>query len=567
MKSRSSLIRFLIPVVIFVLATACQYDVPVKEMAAAKTAIEEAKIYDADKHAPEDLKNAEDLLYKSHEFVNTGKTEEAKQAANDAFAAAVEAEKKALPPYTAIVLKKADDAYAEADQAYAEKFSSEKFAQAGMLLSEAASLNEKTEYKKASESAEQSYKLSVAARDESLQNSSSVESEVKSAEERMFQLKDDKYSSAAESNLTVAAASIEKAKQDIEKKDYKSALKEADAAKKELDTASELIRKQKVTATIQELRNEINGMQGKSEAADVKQDLDNAVVELNGAEASLEQNNITDAELRIDNAKKLISSSNDKMSKQNALAAIDKAEKLLAQAREKDAGKKYSENLDRAGTVIVTGKTAIEAGKFGEGVASAEEAESIINTVLNSLEAAAADLAVKSENERKTDSETKKDEPKKDEAKVEEKAKKETGRIYVVKWRKKNTDCLWRIAETVYKDASYWPAIYLANRDQIKDPDLIFPGQRFSIPPKPQKRPSYKKIREQIKAESEKQNITEPEDKAKEETKDQVKTETKDQNNTETKEKNDTETKDQTKTETMDNSKTETKEQTEAESK
>lgn len=535
MKNRSSLLRFLVPVIVFVLATACQYDVPVKEMSAAKTAIEEAKFYDADKHAPEEIKNAEDLLIKSHEFVKSEKTDEAKQAANDAYAAAVEAEKKALPLYTAIELKKADDAYAEADRAYSEKYSSEKFTQAGTLLSEAASLNEKTEYKKASESAQQSYRLSVAAREESLQNSSAVEGEVKSTEERIFQMKDDKFSSAAESNLAVAAASIEKAKKDIEKKDYKASLKEVDAAKKELDTASELIRKQKVTAAIQELRTEINGLQGKSEAADVKQDLDNAVVELNGAEASLEQNNITDAELRIDNAKRLISSSNDKMSKQNALAAIDKAEKLLAQAREKDTDKKYSENLDKAGTVIGTGKTAVDAGKYGEGIASAEEAESIINTVLNSLEAAAADLAVKAENERKTGVEAKKDETKKDEPKVEEKAKTETGKIYVVKWRKKNTDCLWRIAETVYKDASYWPAIYLANRDQIKDPDLIFPGQRFSIPPKPQKRLSYKKIKEQLKAEAEKQKSVE--------------------------------TKDQTKTDTEDNTNTETKEQTKAESK
>ena len=54
---------------------------------------------------------------------------------------------------------------------------------------------------------------------------------------------------------------------------------------------------------------------------------------------------------------------------------------------------------------------------------------------------------------------------------------------YVPKaYRKKNTDCLWRISLSVYKDAKLWPLIYKANRNIIKDPDLIFPGQKLVIP-------------------------------------------------------------------------------------
>lgn len=34
----------------------------------------------------------------------------------------------------------------------------------------------------------------------------------------------------------------------------------------------------------------------------------------------------------------------------------------------------------------------------------------------------------------------------------------------------------------VYRDAMLWPLIYKANRDQIKDPKHIFPGQTFLIP-------------------------------------------------------------------------------------
>jgi len=45
-------------------------------------------------------------------------------------------------------------------------------------------------------------------------------------------------------------------------------------------------------------------------------------------------------------------------------------------------------------------------------------------------------------------------------------------------------DNLWSIAnqDTVYSDPYMWPLIYKANSGQIKDADLIYPGQYFYIP-------------------------------------------------------------------------------------
>jgi len=45
-------------------------------------------------------------------------------------------------------------------------------------------------------------------------------------------------------------------------------------------------------------------------------------------------------------------------------------------------------------------------------------------------------------------------------------------------------DCLWNISgkEEIYADPIKWPRLYRANRDQISDPDLIYPGQIFSVP-------------------------------------------------------------------------------------
>lgn len=44
-------------------------------------------------------------------------------------------------------------------------------------------------------------------------------------------------------------------------------------------------------------------------------------------------------------------------------------------------------------------------------------------------------------------------------------------------------DSLWSIAgkQEIYDNPYQWPLIYKTNRDQIKDADLIYPGQDFSI--------------------------------------------------------------------------------------
>jgi nucleoid-associated protein YgaU len=43
-------------------------------------------------------------------------------------------------------------------------------------------------------------------------------------------------------------------------------------------------------------------------------------------------------------------------------------------------------------------------------------------------------------------------------------------------------DSLSKIAKHEYGDANQWRKIYEANKDVIKDPDLIYPGQSLRIP-------------------------------------------------------------------------------------
>ncbi|MBC8527073.1 MAG: LysM peptidoglycan-binding domain-containing protein [Candidatus Cloacimonetes bacterium] len=51
-------------------------------------------------------------------------------------------------------------------------------------------------------------------------------------------------------------------------------------------------------------------------------------------------------------------------------------------------------------------------------------------------------------------------------------------------WRVYRGECLWTISSypEIYNDPFKWPQIYRANTDQIKDPDLIYPNQILQIP-------------------------------------------------------------------------------------
>ncbi|HYO45986.1 MAG TPA: LysM peptidoglycan-binding domain-containing protein [Gemmatimonadota bacterium] len=92
----------------------------------------------------------------------------------------------------------------------------------------------------------------------------------------------------------------------------------------------------------------------------------------------------------------------------------------------------------------------------------------------------------------------KKDEKKKDEKKKEEKkkadfsnvksgssttAKPETPRTEAAKtYTVKGGDSLWKISEQMYGNGNEWRRIFEANKDRIKDPDVIQPGWVLNIP-------------------------------------------------------------------------------------
>jgi nucleoid-associated protein YgaU len=57
-------------------------------------------------------------------------------------------------------------------------------------------------------------------------------------------------------------------------------------------------------------------------------------------------------------------------------------------------------------------------------------------------------------------------------------------KVYTVGTWQRDRDCLWNISKKkdIYDNAWLWPKIWQGNRDQIKDPDVIQPGQKLKIP-------------------------------------------------------------------------------------
>lgn len=66
----------------------------------------------------------------------------------------------------------------------------------------------------------------------------------------------------------------------------------------------------------------------------------------------------------------------------------------------------------------------------------------------------------------------------------EKPTKKQEDRPKLTHFEVKEKQSLWAISamKEVYNDPLLWPAIYKANRDQIKDPRQVYPGQVLTIP-------------------------------------------------------------------------------------
>ena len=141
------------------------------------------------------------------------------------------------------------------------------------------------------------------------------------------------------------------------------------------------------------------------------------------------------------------------------------------------AFKMANETLDAGSEAVTTASTSLEEDQPDESYQLSSEAIRIFSLIDGQIPVLEQELAAYKEPEPTITVA---------ERSLDSSELPEGWKTYTVKYRKKNTDCLWRIAsyKSIYNDAKLWPKIYKANMKIIKNPDIIFPGQVFKIPPK-----------------------------------------------------------------------------------
>ena len=462
-KSLFLTITLAVPVLLF---TSCQLDVPIKEMVAARKAISRAYEVKADKYAPDQLKKAEDELYQSHEFCKKEDVDKGREQATASKKDADSAIETALPLLAADTLEQAKKTLAEAEKLYAEKYAAEDYEKAKTLLTESDILNTNREYWNSYIKALNSISSSQNAIDASKQQIPAVTALAASLREEAATLKNGETDEAILKDISDAGAFLESADSLISDENLKEASSRIDDARKKLSAVKTAKEKNRLTARIATLRQEMDKLKNERGAEFAAEDIETVAALLNEAESSIQQDDLNTASGKTDEAEEKLGYAGNKTLEGIAAEKIASVNQLKESIAAKDSGNRFQNELNAASEKLAQSRALLDRKSYGESIEKATEAETDLNALSITVETA---YMAKKEPEKETSD-----------------GKKPTmggEGIYVVQYHKKNTDCLWRISLKVYRDARLWPRIYMANRQQIKDPDLIFPGQRFIIPP------------------------------------------------------------------------------------
>ena len=145
-------------------------------------------------------------------------------------------------------------------------------------------------------------------------------------------------------------------------------------------------------------------------------------------------------------------------------ARLDAEEAIASASKAIDAAWEVGADVTTAESLLEEARSALAEGDYATATSKAWEAEASAN---EAREAALAEA--KGEEEIAVEG---------------EEVVEEAPRIYVVGTWERDRDCLWNIAKKrrFYGNPWKWKRIYRANQDKIKDPDLIYPKQRLTIP-------------------------------------------------------------------------------------
>jgi nucleoid-associated protein YgaU len=196
------------------------------------------------------------------------------------------------------------------------------------------------------------------------------------------------------------------------------------------------------------------------------------------ADTLLGQNTVKEAFVKVSEADTALKAAMEKTYGALALEKLEAAKAALANMQKAEVPAEFAGDMETASSLVKYSAEDFESKSYLPSMTKSSDALALLNTITIAIEKKREEARIAGEKgvlpgEGRDLTGTPSDAAIPGE--------------YVVRYNPKKRDCLWRIAHTVYRDARLWPLIYIANRDQIKDPDLIFPGQKFKIPPIPKK--------------------------------------------------------------------------------
>lgn len=161
--------------------------------------------------------------------------------------------------------------------------------------------------------------------------------------------------------------------------------------------------------------------------------------------------------------------------KATAAKKIEEAQAAINTAKGSEAAKTSPNDIKAAEESLAQAKSLFTDAKYKESMIASGQAISIAQGV-SSKKAVAVTPVIEQSSQGVVVKEDQKEA-------IQKKVDEETEYIiYKVKYTPAKRDCLWRIAEKFYNDGFKWKLIYDANRDKVKNPDLIKPGWMLKIP-------------------------------------------------------------------------------------
>lgn len=417
----------------------CGKSIPVQEMSEARMQLDAAEHEGAAEYSPESYNQARTALLDAHKSLSDESYDKAQASALQSTGLAVNAREESAPKMVAVEQQSAKEMISAADEAYAEVLAAQDFAAAGSLYKEG-------------------------------------ETNKAEAETKKSQTGSDANMQARMSTLTAYNVAVRKF------------VDSADAAERAKNVA--LSQKGDMLDSLDGIRSNLQKAEAWGAADDDLNDLAAARVMLTRAETEINAGQLKKASATMQEAeaaskvllaKVAVNHAKKKLAEANA--AVAKADKDFT-AVNTGSNRKDDETRDILDTIdaqLTAAKEArASATKFFEendpqqSISESEDAIRLSQIIFEQYNLLAAAQTRDSSEIGEGGNDT-----------TETEETPAGWREYTVK-RQSPADCLWCIAKRtdIYANGRLWNRIYQANKTRIKNPNVIFPGQRLWIPPK-----------------------------------------------------------------------------------